>query len=429
LPPLESTDGGYVDLDAAGYQFLLDFGAGRAGFESIEFGSLLRDEVDPARLRDRIVLIGVNAESVRDSFRIPLGGQHENGRGVPGFMLHGYIIDQLVRLGLGESAPTRVISDRSEALLVGLFACLGCVLGIGGRGGGVASSATATLAALMGGVAVLWLGGAVAYRAGFWVPVAAPGLAWLSAVGVVTTWRSSRERAQRELLMSLFSRYLSPQIADEIWRQRADFFRGGRPRSQRLTATIVFVDIKGYTARAEQMDPEELLAWIDNFMGRMADQVGRIGGVVDDYFGDGMMALFGVPFPRESESEIISDARAGVRCALDMAAALDDLNTSYLEQGFPPVQMRIGVHTGNVVAGSLGSANRLKFTVMGDAVVTSKRLEELDGVEHDFERAACRILVSGATERRLDDSFRRESLGSHLVKGKHEEVAIYRVTS
>jgi adenylate cyclase len=112
-----------------------------------------------------------------------------------------------------------------------------------------------------------------------------------------------------------------------------------------------------------------------------------------------------------------------------MAAALDDLNKSYLEQGFPPVQMRIGVHTGNVVAGSLGSANRLKFTVMGDTVVVSKRLEELDGVEHDFERTACRILVSEATERYLDDGFRRESLGSYLVKGKHEEVAIYRVMS
>jgi adenylate cyclase len=112
-----------------------------------------------------------------------------------------------------------------------------------------------------------------------------------------------------------------------------------------------------------------------------------------------------------------------------MEAALDDLNTSYLEQGFPLVQIRIGIHTGNVVAGSLGSASRLKYTVMGDAVVISKRLESLDGVEHDFERAACRILVSEATSRRLDDGFRRESLGNHPLKGKHEEVGVFRVTS
>jgi adenylate cyclase len=428
LRPLESSDGGYNGLDAAGYQFLLDFGAGRGGFDSIEFGAVLRGEVDPDRLRDRIVLIGVNAESVRDWFPIPLGDRYADNQSVSGVELHGYIVDQLVRFGRGESTPTRVISDRSEVLLVVLFACLGCVLGAAGRGG-AAAGAVETLGVLIGGLALLGFGGALFYRAGVWVPVAAPGLAWLSAIGAVTAWHSSRERAQRELLMNLFSRYLSPQIADDIWRQRAEFFHNGRPRPQRLTATILFIDIKGYSGCAEKMDPDALLAWINEFMGCMADLVGETGGVVEDYFGDGMMALFGVPFPRKSKAEIDGDARAAVGCAQKMRTALDELNQAYLNRGFPQVHMRIGINTGNVVAGNVGSANRLKYTVVGDAVVTSKRLEGFDGVEHDFERAACRILVSEATERRLDSSFRREALGLHLLKGKNEKVEVFWVTS
>jgi adenylate cyclase len=89
--------------------------------------------------------------------------------------------------------------------------------------------------------------------------------------------------------------------------------------------------------------------------------------------------------------------------------------------------MRIGVNTGAVVAGSLGSAYRLKYTVVGDAVVVAQRLESLDGIEHDFDTTPCRVLVSGETARRLDDAFRLESLGARALKGKDEPIPVYRV--
>jgi class 3 adenylate cyclase len=175
------------------------------------------------------------------------------------------------------------------------------------------------------------------------------------------------------------------------------------------------------------MGPEELLDWINDVMGHMADAVERTGGVVNDYFGDGLFALFGVPFARGSEAEIDADARSAVGCAVEMARTLGELNAMYRTRGFPQVQLRIGIHTGAVVAGSVGSAKRLKYTVMGDAVVTSKRLESLDDVEPSLEDLACRILISAATERRLGDRFQRKPLGTHPLKGKHEEVDVYRV--
>jgi adenylate cyclase len=426
LRPFEMNDGGYTGADAAGYQFMLDFARADQAFETIELGELLRGEVNSKRLRDRIVLVGVNAESLPDFFPVPIRSLAGNGVGVPGVELHGHIVDQLVRYGLGESAPLRVASAATETLAVALLAVLGCGVGLGSRWR-PAYGVSAMVGTVLLGLGALWLVGAAAYRAGLWLPVVAPSLAWVSAVGVVNAWHSSREHAQRELLMSLFSRYLSPEIADEIWRQRADFFRSGRPRAERLTATIVFVDIKGYTARAEKMDPETLLPWINDFMGSMAPIVGRSGGVVDDYFGDGMLAVFGVPFARTAESEIDEDARRAVRCAIEMAATLERLNDDYRERDFPTVEMRIGIHTGLVVAGSLGSAERLKYTVIGDAVVVSKRIEGLEPLEHDFEQSPCRILISESTEQRLDDGLRREPLGPFALKGKHQKVSLYRV--
>jgi adenylate cyclase len=426
LRPLESNDGGYVRTDARGYQFMLDFARAVQGFDTISLGELLRGEVGPERLRDRIVLVGVNAESLPDFFPVPFRSPGDVGVGIPGVELHGHIVDQIVRTGLGESTPLRVVSDGTEAFVILLMALLGCSVGWSARWR-PAYGVSVMMGAVLLGLGALWLVGAAAYRAGIWLPVVAPGVAWVSAVGVVNAWRSSREHAQREQMMSLFSRYVSREIADEIWRQRADFFHDGRPRPQRITATILFIDIKGYSVRAEKMDPEILLAWINDFMGSMAPIVGRSGGVVDDYFGDGMMAVFGVPFARTAESEIDEDARRAVRCAVEMAATLERLNADYRERDLPTVQLRIGINTGPVVAGSLGSADRLKYTVMGDAVVVSKRIESLAPLENDYEGSSCRILISDRTEQRLDESVRREPLGAFALKGKHEEVSIYRV--
>jgi class 3 adenylate cyclase len=159
----------------------------------------------------------------------------------------------------------------------------------------------------------------------------------------------------------------------------------------------------------------------------MADMVRRCGGVVDDYFGDGLKANFGVPFAAETEDEIAVDARRAVSCAIKMASALDRLNACYRERRLPTVAVRIGIHTGPVVVGSLGSAEHLKYTTVGDVVVTSQRLESLDVVAHDYERNPFRILVTAQTLRHLDGSYVSEPLGLFVLKGMNEEVEVHRI--
>jgi adenylate cyclase len=175
------------------------------------------------------------------------------------------------------------------------------------------------------------------------------------------------------------------------------------------------------------MDPQELMAWVNDFLQEMAQLVLEHGGLIEDYTGDGMMACFGVPLPRPDAGAIRRDARNAVECALDMERAIRRLNSKWRGRGLPTVGIRIGLDTGQVVAGELGSENRLKYTVVGDSVQTAQRLEALDHSDHDFEKKPCRILISGETREHLDGSFGTDRVGEFLLKGKAEPVTIYSV--
>lgn len=426
IRPLGAHDGGYSGIDDAGYQYLVDFSSAAAGLQTIALGPLLRGEVDADLVRDKVVLLGVSAYSLPDFHRVPF--RRDVDPGLPGVQVHGHMVRQLLGYGRGESRPMRVLPDWQEAVLVALLAALGCVVGLGTRRGGAVFGVSAEILLVLLGVVALWFAGFAAHRAGWWIPMAAPGLAWLASAGAVTAWTSRSERAQRATLMQLFSRHVSSAIADEIWSRRDEFFAGGRLRSRRMTVTVLFLDMKGYTSRAEKLEPQVLMDWVNEFLAVMAARVDRFGGVVEDYFGDGLKASFGIPFARESESEIVADARRAVDCALAMKQALAELDARYRARNLPTVAMRIGIHTGQVLAGSLGEASHLKYSVVGDVVITAQRLEGLESVEHDFERSPCRILVSERTRDYLDESYACEPLGFFALKGKGEGVAIHRVS-
>jgi adenylate cyclase len=418
LPPLGSTHGGYRNLDAGGYQIMMDYAAGR--FETVSLGELLGGEVPAEKLQGRIAILGASAKSLRDELPVPLGGR------LAGMKIHAHVVDQLMRIARGVSSPRRVLGGWEEAGLVLLVSLLGSFLALGSRRRALLG-ATALVVAVLGGLGLLLFAGFAAFQAGLWVPMAAPMLAWLGSAGLLTAWVSSRESAQRDQLMGIFARHVSPGVAEEIWQHRDEFVAAGRPKPQRLVATVLFVDMRGYTARAESMDPAALMDWVGQFMARMAEEVARHGGVVDDYFGDGIKANFGVPVPRREEREMDEDARRAATAALAMAEALDELNASYRGLGLPECGMRIGIHTGSVVAGSLGAAERLKYTVVGDVVVTAQRLEATDAVAHDFGARPCRILASEVTCARLTSDFVTESLEPVALKGRREPVALRRL--
>ncbi|NQZ67545.1 MAG: adenylate/guanylate cyclase domain-containing protein, partial [Lentisphaeria bacterium] len=195
---------------------------------------------------------------------------------------------------------------------------------------------------------------------------------------------------------------------------------------RRITATVFFSDLVGFTPIAEKFTPSELMDWLNVYMEAMSKEIFSNQGVVDKYMGDAIMALFGVPFGSDTEEGIALNARNAVIAALGMSAQLKLLNPIWQEQGLPTVGMRVGIFTGSLVAGSVGGADRMEYTVIGDAVNTAARLESYDKT-YGVEDGGCRILIGKATKDYLGDAFVLKDVGMVNLKGKSEGVAIYQV--
>jgi len=210
-----------------------------------------------------------------------------------------------------------------------------------------------------------------------------------------------------------------------IWQQREQFLHNGRIRSRKMTATVLFSDLKGFTTMSERMDPQDLMDWLNSYMESMAGLVMAHGGIVDNYVGDGIKADFGVPLPGKDDDEVRRHAMNAVSCALAMEKEMLRLNALWSSQGLPEMGIRVGIHTGPVVAGLLGSSERMKYTTLGDTVNTAARLESFD--KEICKDAICRILVGDTTLRCLDERYKAEKIGDVSLKGKDDIITVHRI--
>jgi adenylate cyclase len=424
LQPFESNDGSYVGADARGYQILLDFKGLRSPIRYFSLTALLSGQISPRAIKDKVVLIGVDTESVKDSFYTPLSWGPQ-AKPITGVALHAHVVSQLLRSALEGIRQVAILSDKQEGLWTLLWGMMGGALGLWVR--------SPWRFFLLGGGGLFVLSGAVyfSFLIGWWIPLVPPAVAWLVSAALVTAYMSNQEKKERAVLMQLFSRHVSPEVAEAVWRQREQFMDGGRPRSQKFTATVLFTDLKAFTSVSEKMDPQALLDWLNTYMEAMARLVMDHGGVIDNYVGDSIKADFGVPLPRTTEAAIAQDAVAAVNCALAMERELERLNTDWQQQKLPTAEMRIGIFTGPVVGGSLGSAQRLKYTTIGNTVNVASRLEsyDQDRFDPDFANRSCRILIGEQTLRYLNHQFETKRVGEAVLKGKDEPVTIFRVVS
>ena len=423
LKPIEANDGPYVRADAAGYQFPLDFKGGANPFPTISLTDVLLRRIAPDALRDRIVLVGVSADSVKDFFLTPFNHGQDDLAGTPGVVVHAHAVSQLLRAGIDGERPLRFLSTPMAYAAMLAWALLAVATALLAR-------VPSLLSLLAGLETLLLLGGSyAAFVAGWWIPVLPLALVGLVSAGLSITYLSSLERNERKYLMDIFSKQVSPDVAQEMWRSRDQFLKGGRLEPRLLTATILFTDLHNFTPVAERLSPPELMEWLNLYMDRMAGLVMEHGGVVDDYFGDAIKANFGVPIARQAEAEIDEDARHAVRCALAMGKALEIMNRDWEAQGLPHISMRVGIATGEVVAGCLGSTQRMKFTTLGDMVNTAARLETYgkDDPAVTAPDAISRLLISEETARRIGDGFIVKAVGALKLKGKNTEVTVYRV--
>jgi adenylate cyclase len=413
---LRPNDGPYVNADTAGMQVLLDFKHPN-DFARFSVSDALAGKIPTNSLRDKIVMIGMNAPSVSDERVTPIRYSHR------GIELQSLTILQLLRAAEAGEPARQFWSDWQEDAWMLVWCLIGGAIGYRVRSPW--RFIGMILVALGGLIIIAWQ----SFIAGEWIPLMAPVVAFLPGAALVTSYISFREHRDRGYLMKLFANQVSHDIANALWAQRHEFLAGNRPRSQKLTATVLFTDLKGFSNTSEGLEPGALMDWLNEYMEAMADAVMAHQGVVEKYIGDSVMAVFGVPIPRATPGQIAQDARNSVRCALAMGKEMERLNALWQQRGLPACSTRIGIHTGVLIAGSLGSAERQEYTVIGDAVNTASRLESFDkdSTDANLKDRNCRILISEATRLYLGDEFDLLPVGAMSLKGKSEKVMIHRV--
>ncbi len=213
---------------------------------------------------------------------------------------------------------------------------------------------------------------------------------------------------QEEVIRQLFNLYVTPEVATHAIAHGAEL--GG----QLTRATVLFSDIRGFTSMTEQMDPQALIALLNRYFAVMSHVVRERGGLVNKFGGDSLLAVFGSPL-----NPLREQALQAVRTAQGMAGALEDFNADQRSRGEPEISIGVGIATGRVIAGNVGSRERLEYTVIGDAVNVASRLQGLT------KRLEALVLLDEETARVVSERLSLEPRGEVEVRGKKKPVSLY----
>jgi len=379
-----------VDEHAAA---LIPYRGPRGAFEYVSLADVIKDRIKPGALKGKIALVGTTAPGLEDLRAAPVNASF------PGVEVHANLIAGILD---GEPKQKPQYAMGAEVLFL---AAIGIALAVLLP---QLSALWATVAAVVGAALFVgvnfafWQGGQVLPLTGLVLMVAAL-YTMNMAYGYFVESRSRRQLAGR------FGEYVPPELVD--WMSRDPERYSMMPRSAELT--ILFCDVRCFTSISESLKPEALREYINEYLTTMSEIIrSRHRGTLDKYIGDAIMAFWGAPVDNPDH------ARSALAAALDMLHACDELNARFKARGWPQLKIGIGVNSGTVRVGDMGSRIRRAYTAMGDAVNVASRLEGLT------KAYGVGILVGEATRERVKGMTFRE-VDRVRVKGKDEAVTIY----
>jgi adenylate cyclase len=335
--------------------------------------------------RDRIVLVGVTFTESRDSFPTPHGIMQ--GVEIHANILHTLLTRRQIQpIAWGPSLLLQFVLCLAISALFALVRPIrALILSVG-----IAALVVASLVAL-------------SIRLGtYWFDILTPVLA-IYASSIL------HDAMERRRIRRAFHQYVGREVADRIY--------GDEPtlRGQRRTVSILFADLRDFTTLSEAMGAQQVAQQLNEYFPMVVEAVGRYRGIINDFFGDAVMAVYGAPLDNPDH------AMDAVRTAFQMQAGLDALNSAWLSRGLPTFKMGIGIHTGSVFAGNVGAPRRMKYTVVGDTANVAARLE---GLNKELQTT---LLITGDTYAAVRDQVTVKDCGELKLKGRHQAVKVYEV--
>ena len=380
-------------------QVLINFCGPPKTFRTIPYYQVFNGMFDCSQFRDAIVLVGATAEDLHDTFHTPYTWEPFGSGAVanmPGVEIHANTIDMILRNRYISSPPIVIVL----ALVFGMGILVSWVA-VRGRIWLGFLTAIAVSIALFVISAYLFI-----ERAQF-LEFAHPLYAvWLSFLGC-TIYRASMEMHEKQRVRATFARYVSPQVLTTVLSRPPEL--GGSRRE----ATILFSDVRGFTSMSEKMNPHEVVGILNEYLTEMVDVVLAHNGTLDKFVGDAVMAVFGSPMDQPDH------ALRAVSTAWQMSKRHNELKAKWLAEGKVPFEIGIGVNTGEVVAGNMGSPSRMEFTVIGDNVNMAARLESAT------KDVPAKILLSGTTYAAVKEHVQAKEHPPIRVKGKEQPIYVY----
>ena len=353
-------------------------------------------ESDPDAFRGKIVLIGATSITLQDIYPTPFSARITT----PGVEIVANTVDTIINGKYITYAPPWM------ALLITILAAgLAALITLSRR-------PSLTITAL--GVSIfMYIGAAFFLFSGrrYVIPTIAPITMLFLGVILPTLEQAVSQEREKRRVRSLFSRFISPEMVDQMMKTQ-DL----ATLNKRADLTIIFSDIRGFTTLSEKLAPEDVVSLLNPYLEAMSQVIHKHGGTVDKYEGDAIIAFFGEPVPYKDH------AVRALRASLDMRIALAELKEKWALEGRPShIEMGIGINSGEVFVGLLGSEQRINYTVIGDNANLASRLQDLT------KTYAWPILVSESTYQLIKDDFDAELVDAVTVKGKTKPVNVYKV--
>ena len=372
---------------------LVPYRGKQGSFKYVSATDVLHGRVAPGDLKNKIVLVGTTAPGLYDLRASPVASVY------PGVEIHANLIAGMLDGNIKQKPPYVLGAEVILLLVSGL--AMAMVLPL-------VNPLRATMLTVVVLVAIFATNVLVWTEGNLVLPLASGLLMIITLFALNMSYGFFVESRAKRQITGLFGQYVPPELVDEMSRDPAAFSMEGESRE----LSVLFTDVRGFTTISEGLEPRELSKLMNEFLTPLTRIIYKRRGTIDKYMGDCIMAFWGAP---------ISDpqhARNAVLAGLEMHKVLTELQPSFREKGWPPIQIGVGVNSGRMSVGNMGSEVRLAYTVMGDAVNLASRLESIT------KQYGAKMIVGETTRAGLDDIVFRE-LDRVKVKGKDEPVTIF----